>query len=272
MDAFHSHTSSGIKDMDGHWLLTENCHRQYAGQITWNHRRHSKGNIFIGLVSSGLASDLFDYINTPQGTVIHVQYIPTNMHTVFALLCFVVVIDWLIIPYPSGLLHWHCGNQTIAPVPAKHPWWIWINTSYEFIMNDCITTRKQSTTKPCAYFLGYTVASISLVQRTWNWTLLITWVLENKILYVDESCVSKWLTISFVISIICHPLPLPVQSHTSRCNHLHSTLSCLGNAVTDYRSFSWLHHSQFTFTDIMITDSTLHTKRVTGDCSGNEPW
>ena len=80
------------------------------------------------------------------------------MHTVFALLCFVVVIHWLIFPYPSGLLHWHCGNLTIAPVPAKQPWWIWINTSCEFIMNDCITTTKQSTTKPCAYFLGYTVS------------------------------------------------------------------------------------------------------------------
>ena len=76
---------------------------------------------------------------------------------VFALLCFVVVIHWLIFPYPSGLLHWHCGNLTIAPVPAKQPWWIWINTSCKFIMNDCITTTKQSTTKPCAYFLGYTV-------------------------------------------------------------------------------------------------------------------
>ena len=42
------------------------------------------------------------------------QYIPRNMHTVFALLCFVVVIHWLIFPYPSGLLHWHCGNLTIA--------------------------------------------------------------------------------------------------------------------------------------------------------------
>ena len=88
---------------------------------------------------------------------IAIQYIPINMHTVFALLCFVVVIHWLIFPYPSGLLHWHCGNLTIAPVPAKQPWWIWINTSCEFIMNDCITTTKQSTTKPCAYFLGYTV-------------------------------------------------------------------------------------------------------------------
>ena len=88
----------------------------------------------------------------------YIQYIPRNMHTVFALLCFVVVIHWLIFPYPSGLLHWHCGNLTIAPVPAKQPWWIWINTSCEFIMNDCITTTKQSTTKPCAYFLGYTVS------------------------------------------------------------------------------------------------------------------
>ena len=85
------------------------------------------------------------------------QYIPRNMHTVFALLYFVVFIHWLIFPYPSGLLHWHCGNLTIAPVPAKQPWWIWINTSCEFIINDCITTTKQSTTKPCAYFLGYTV-------------------------------------------------------------------------------------------------------------------
>ena len=71
--------------------------------------------------------------------------------------CFAVVIHWLIFPYPSGLLHGHCGNLTIAPVPAKQPWWIWINTSCEFIMNDCITTTKQSTTKPSAYFLGYTV-------------------------------------------------------------------------------------------------------------------
>ena len=90
-----------------------------------------------------------------------IQYIPRNMHTAFALLCFVVAIHWLIFPYPSGLLHWHCGNLTIAPVPAKQPWWIWINTSWEFIMNDCISTTKQSTTNSCAYFLGYTVGTVS---------------------------------------------------------------------------------------------------------------
>ena len=93
------------------------------------------------------------------------------MHTVFALLCFVVVIHWLIFPFPSGLLHWHCGNLTIAPVPAKQPWWIWIHTSCEFIMNDCITTTKQSTTKPCAYFLGYTVYTI-YIKMVIRYTLI----------------------------------------------------------------------------------------------------
>ena len=96
------------------------------------------------------------------------QYIQRNMHTVFALLCFVVVIHWLIFQYPSGLLHWHCGNLTIAPVPAKQPWWIWIDTSCKFIMNDCITTTKQSTTKPCAYFLGYTVLIHVLISLTFT--------------------------------------------------------------------------------------------------------
>ena len=110
--------------------------------------------IFVYQCLHGCVADIFNDFYTGNSNI---QYIPRNMHTVFALLCFVVVIHWLIFPYPPDLLHWHCGNLTIAPVPAKQPWWIWINTSCEFIMNDCITTTKQSTTKPCAYFLGYTV-------------------------------------------------------------------------------------------------------------------
>ena len=41
------------------------------------------------------------------------------------------------------------------------------DTSCEFSMNDCITTTKQSKTKPCAYFLGYTVylALLALCDR-----------------------------------------------------------------------------------------------------------
>ena len=123
-----------------------------------------------------------------------IQYIPRNMHTVFALLCFVVVIHWLIFPYPSGLLHWHCGNLTIAPVPAKPPWWIWINTSCEFIKNDCITTTKQNTTKPCTYFLGYTVPYLAMMSaaylspswtdfecRTKSWWILHNWLIGDPV-------------------------------------------------------------------------------------------
>ena len=98
----------------------------------------------------------------------YIYSISQEICTRVLLLCFVVVIHWLILPYPSGLLHWHCGNLTIAPVPAKQPWWIWRNTSYEFIMNDCITTTKQSTTKPCAYFLGYTVCPWNMCRQPWN--------------------------------------------------------------------------------------------------------
>ena len=116
--------------------------------------------------------DVLDKVHLPF-TATNIQYIPRNMHTVFALLCFVVVIHWLIFPYPSGLLHWHCGNLTIAPVPAKQPWWIWINTSCEFIMNDCITTTKQSTTKPCAYFLGYTVKLYTDTAGLYVYRLLV---------------------------------------------------------------------------------------------------
>ena len=120
-------------------------------------------------------------LNTQQ-PYLQIQYIPRNMHTVFALLCFVVVIHWLIFPYPSGLLHWHCGNLTIAPVPAKQPWWIWINTSYELIMNDCITTTKQSTTKPCAYFLGY------IIPQWWIW-IIYGWWLDQGLWYIHTRCV-----------------------------------------------------------------------------------
>ena len=117
--------------------------------------------------------------------ILDLQYIPRNMHTVFALLCFVVVIHWLIFPYPSGSLHWHCGNITIAPVPAKQPWWIRINTSCEFIMNDYITTTKQSTTKPCAYFLGYIVCQgpVSYEQMITGLDSFIVWLGSSRLWY-----------------------------------------------------------------------------------------
>ena len=128
------------------WLFVSTVDQTAQSWPEWGHKTQVQGRSYYSILIIIVFSA---YSN--------IQYIPRNMHTVFALLCFVVVIHWLIFPYLSGLLHWHCGNLTIAPVPAKQPWWIWINTSCEFIMNDCITTTKQSTTKPCAYFLGNTI-------------------------------------------------------------------------------------------------------------------
>ena len=141
--------------------------------MIWDGCQQVKNCISIDLLRSSMNHGEFGATHGRERRSI--QYIPRNMHTGFALLCFVAVIHWLILPYPSGLLHWHCGNLTIAPVPAKQPKWIWINTSCEFIMNDCTTTTKQSTTKPCAYFLGYTICKRWHIAHG-KVTHLINWV------------------------------------------------------------------------------------------------
>ena len=81
----------------------------------------------------------------------------------------------------TSLALWQSND---CPVPAKQPWWIWINTSCEFIMNDCITTTKQSTTKPCAYFLGYTVHAFPLaysrptMRKNWNKQVILSHLID----------------------------------------------------------------------------------------------
>ena len=90
----------------------------------------------------------------------------------FSAICLPIFLRLYSLARGQVLLKWPrraLGNLTIAPVPAKQPWWIWINTSCEFIMNDCITTTKQSTTKPCAHFLGYTVHDCRKFRsRVWS--------------------------------------------------------------------------------------------------------
>ena len=59
--------------------------------------------------------------------------------------------------YQSGLLHWHRGNLTIATVPVKYTWLIWVNMSLESIRNSYFDNNKQNTTKRCsAYFVWFT--------------------------------------------------------------------------------------------------------------------
>ena len=176
------------------------------------------------------------------------------MHTVFALLCHVVVIHWLIFTYPSGLLHWHCGNLTIAPMPAKQPWWIWINTSCEFIMNDCITTTKHSTTKPCAYFLGYTVVA---PRSTWLISKERDDVMTRKHYWscmggihrppVDsphKGQITWSFEVFFTASLKTNLSALNIQSSCRLCNTLWHSFIC-GN--TNFKIVYWLHSSMILF-------------------------
>ena len=157
------------------------------------------------------------------------------MHTVFALLCFVVVINWLIFPYPSGLLHWHCGNLTIAPVPAKQPWWIWINTSCEFIMHDCITTTKQSTTKPCTYFMGYTVVACCLSSPTYY--LNASWFVINFVL----SCSTQGTSDHDIGDQICETYKIPPSnSATSPRSHSLNTFRWWHFQMHFFKEFIWI--------------------------------
>ena len=199
-------------------------------KTTWLKSTCLTGNfIYPGLPVNGICQALC------------IQYIPRNMHTVFALLCFVVVIHWLIFPYPSGLLHWHCGNLMIAPVPAKQPWWIWINTSCEFIMNDCITTTKQSTTKLCAYFLGYTVQEFPLPWLWQDGLTIQTSVTYGKYNKKSLNC-GQWvaaIVVSGQPSVTRSPWPSDLASR-SLCIALHRFLA-LPNVQFTYYNRRFTH-------------------------------
>ena len=82
------------------------------------------------------------------------QYIPQIIHNI--LLCCVLL--WFgTDPHPSGLLHWHWGNHSIAPVPMKQPWKIWANKSYISTMN--LLTKQH---KISAYFVVYSVHMLDI--------------------------------------------------------------------------------------------------------------
>ena len=84
------------------------------------------------------------------------------MHTVFALLCFVVVIHWLIFPYPSGLLHWHCGNRASkATLMNMDKYFMWIH--YERLHNH----NKAKDNKTVCIFLGiYCICVRAIIEMS----------------------------------------------------------------------------------------------------------
>ena len=191
-----------------------------------------------------------------------VQYTPRNMHTVFALLCFVVVIHWLIFQYPSGLLHWHCGNLTIAPVPAKQPWWIWINTSCEFIMNDCITTTKQNTTKPCAYFLGYTVHVANENHIVAN----ICGSLSMQFLTISCAKCEGWGHIQVHYTITKQAHPVFFWSVYVMPTGIMTELICTWEAATAaFEEFAWWQGASHQWY-LNQNNNNFHSRKPTGKC------
>ena len=51
------------------------------------------------------------------------------------------------------------GRKYRSLVPMKQPRMTWVNKSRKSTKNNDITTTKHSTTKPCAYFMGYTLSN-----------------------------------------------------------------------------------------------------------------
>ena len=106
--------------------------------------------------------------------------------------------------YPVGLLHWHWGNHTIAPVPVKQPHMIWVNVSCECSWTDHMTTTKQSTTKQCMYFILLTVPTMFVLTSFTLW-----WVIIKKnngsSFHPDEMiCKSAWwmTLVMFILNYI----------------------------------------------------------------------
>ena len=75
---------------------------------------------------------------------LYVQYIPRNLHTNFALLCFVVVLHWLIFPYPSN----DCHSASKATLMNMDKYFMWIH--YELLHNH----NKAKHNKTVCIFLG----------------------------------------------------------------------------------------------------------------------
>ena len=121
-------------------------HFVHMNNMLKGHNRRHTNNIYV---RSGIRKVCIKELSNDTWNSIQIQYIPRNMHTVFALLCFVVVIHWLIFPYPSGLLHWHCGNRASkATLMNMDKYFMWIQ--FERLHNH----NKAKHNKTVCIFLG----------------------------------------------------------------------------------------------------------------------
>ena len=115
--------------------------------------------------------------------------------------------------HSSGSIQWHWGNHTIAPVPLKGPWRIWVNISYGSITRSWwYNTTKRIKSKPrksvaadqAVYskqflnllqsFLKYHLSGISYTA-TENTFLIFKWPHVKKKLraYIKRRDQAKWV-------------------------------------------------------------------------------
>ena len=94
------------------------------------------------------------YLHMLAKPIFNLQYIPRNMHTVFALLCFVVVIHWLIFPISirlTSLALWQsndCPSASKAILMNMDTYFMWIH--HERLHNH----NKAKHNKTVCIFLG----------------------------------------------------------------------------------------------------------------------
>ena len=106
---------------------------------------------------------LCSFLNNHHSTICSTATVYPKKHAhgfCFAVLCCgYTLTDFPISIRLTSLALWQSND---CPSASKATLMNMDKPSCELIMNDCVTTTKQSTTKPCAYFFGYTVAPPSM--------------------------------------------------------------------------------------------------------------
>ena len=128
---------------------------------------HCWSSLLWSSVSSRSYKALVSFVSPKQiqKSKVWVQYIPRNMHTVFALLCFVVVIHWLfffIFIRLTSLALWQsndCPSASKATLMNMDKYFMWIH--YERLHNH----NKAKHNKTVCIFLG--IYCISMIRNGW---------------------------------------------------------------------------------------------------------
>ena len=138
---------------------------QYSGHsygLSWNNAQRC----FTALISNffvflGSSSTIVLYNRYASWHLFHsnifnciVQYIPRNMHTVFVVLCFVVVMQSFIMNSHEVFIHIHQGCFAGTGEIVRLPQYQWSKPDGYGIINQCMTTTKHSKAKTVCIFLG----------------------------------------------------------------------------------------------------------------------